>query len=253
MKLSDRPCFEEYKSQIEERIAGQLANFHKHDLDLGYNLKASSVYSSNIEGNSLNLNSYMNLKLQSEISKNKEVKEIDDLVFAYEYAKSNSLSETAFLESHRVLSKTILIKSKQGKYRQERIGVFSDRGLVYLALEEEYVVQEMQLFSEEIQALLVSNLTLTEIFYFASLIHLRFVHIHPFSDGNGRAGRILEKWFLSGKIGSQMWGLPSEKYYRTHQSDYYDYLNLGVNFYVLDYARALNFLLMLPKSFEESF
>jgi hypothetical protein len=33
-----------------------------------------------------------------------------------------------------------------------------------------------------------------EVFYFASLIYLRFAHIHPFRNGNGRAARLLDKW-----------------------------------------------------------
>ncbi len=89
-----------------------------------------------------------------------------------------------------------MIKSKQGKYRQEPLGVFSDRGLVYLAVEPEYVQQQMAELFSEIAVLTSAYLSLDEVFYFASLIHLRFVHIHPFADGNGRAARILEKWFL---------------------------------------------------------
>jgi len=127
MNLTDRPCFGAYEKEIAGELAGLIAGFQSQELDLGYNLKASSVYSSNIEGNSLNLNSYMNLKMLNDVSKNKEVKEIDDLVKAYEYAITESLTEKAFLEAHRLLSRTILIKSKQGKYRQEPIGVFSDR------------------------------------------------------------------------------------------------------------------------------
>ncbi|MBN1116921.1 MAG: Fic family protein [Bacteroidales bacterium] len=34
-------------------------------------------------------------------------------------------------------------------------------------------------------------------FYFASLIHLRFAHIHLFRDDNGRAARLIEKWFVA--------------------------------------------------------
>lgn len=250
MKLSDRPCFAEYRRETASRLSALVAGFQSRELDLGYNLKASSVYSSNIEGNSVDLNSYMNLKMRNEVSRNKEVKEIDDLVEAYEYAGTQLLSEKPFLETHRLLSRTILIKSKQGRYRQEPVGVFSDHGLVYLAVEPEFVQLQMTDLFAEIAGLISSDLSLEEIFYFASLIHLRFAHIHPFSDGNGRAARVLEKWFLVEKLGKRFWGLLSEKNYRIHQPEYYECINLGVNFYVLDYSKALPFLRMLPRSVE---
>ena len=225
-----------------------VAGFQSQKLDLGYNLRASSVYSSNIEGNSVDLNSYMNQKMRNEASRKKEIKEIDDLVEAYEFSGTKPLNEKSFLEAHRLLSRTILIKSKQGKYRQEPVGVFSDRGLVYLAVEPEFVQPQMAGLFAEIEGLTSTELSLEETFYFASLIHLRFVHIHPFSDGNGRAARILEKWFLVEKLGTQFWGLLSEKNYRVHQQEYYECINLGVNFYVLDYSKALPFLQMLPRA-----
>ena len=245
MRLFDRPCFSDYEKEISGELPELVAGFQSQELDLGYNLKASSVYSSNIEGNSLNLNSYMNLKMRKDLGKNKEIKEIDDLVEAYEYARTKNLTEKTFLETHRLLSRTILIKSKQGKYRQEPIGVFSDRGLVYLAVEPNFVHQHMTDLFTEIEDLLKSNLVLEEVFYFASLVHLRFVHIHPFSDGNGRAARILEKWFIVQKLGERFWGLLSEKNYKTYQKEYYENINLGVNFYVLDYSKSLPFLRML--------
>ncbi|MDR1987408.1 MAG: hypothetical protein LBQ24_01205 [Candidatus Peribacteria bacterium] len=45
--------------------------------------------------------------------KNKDVEEIDNLIEAYNFAKTNSLNEENFLYSHYVLSKTLLIKSKR--------------------------------------------------------------------------------------------------------------------------------------------
>ena len=102
-----------------------------------------------------------------------------------------------------------------------------------------------ELFSG-IEELLLSNISIEEVFYFASLIHMKFVHIHPFRDGNGRAARILEKWFVSAKLGEEFWKLPSEKYYKEKQADYYKNLNLGVNYYVLNYDKSLPFLTMLP-------
>jgi len=123
--------------------------------------------------------------------------------------------------------------------------VFGQSGLVYLAVEAEHVAAVMKSFFDEISTLLAASLSLEEVFYFAALIHLRFVHIHPFADGNGRAARLLEKWFLAQKLGKLFWNLPSEKYYKDHQADYYNNINLGVNFYELDYNKCLPFLVML--------
>ncbi len=61
-----------------------------------------------------------------------------------------------------------------------------------------------QLFSD-ISKLINETLTTPEVFYFASLLHLMFVHIHPFRDGNGRAVRLVEKWFITEKPGKEYW------------------------------------------------
>jgi Fic family protein len=124
--------------------------------------------------------------------------------------------------------------------------VFGKEGLVYLAVEPEFVQQEMTSFFADIQELLSEMLSAEEVFYFASFIHLRFVHIHPFRDGNGRAARLIEKWFVAEKLGKQFWKIPSEKYYKDNQSRYYSAINMGVNFYALNYDKCVDFLTMLP-------
>ena len=47
----------------------------------------------------------------------------------------------------------------------------------------------------------------------AARLHVDFVGIHPFVDGNGRATRLIEKWFLAKKLGDIAWFITSEKNY----------------------------------------
>lgn len=86
-------------------------------------------------------------------------------------------------------------------------------------------------------------------FYYASLIHLVYVKIHPFNDGNGRTGRLLEKWFLSAKLGGKAWYIGSEHYYYNNLQAYYNNLSkVGLFYDELSYEKSIPFLLMLPNA-----
>ena len=65
-------------------------------------MTASAVASSQIEGSTLNLNSYYRAK-QNKIV-NKEVVEIEDLITAYQYAKRYNLNIQNFCKSHEILA-----------------------------------------------------------------------------------------------------------------------------------------------------
>ena len=249
MKITERKYFKEYSEKVGNQIIALISNFDFSECksNFDYLTKASAVYSSNIEGNSIDLNSYMNYELSKEkFKQGKEIEEIEQLIQAYVFAQSNPLNEKNLLKSHEVLSKSLLIKSKRGKYRVEPVGVFGKSRIAYLAVEPDLVGEYMKTFFDELSTLLKEDLTQEEVFYFASLIHLRFVHIHPFRDGNGRAARLIEKWFISEKLGKSFWQIPSEEYYKNNQQKYYDTINLGVNFYELNYNKCLPFLEMLP-------
>jgi Fic family protein len=141
-----------------------------------------------------------------------------------------------------------LIKSKRWKYRDEKVWVFWKNWLVYLAIEAEKITDEMKKLFLDIDYLLDSKLNTQEVFYFASMIHLVFVHIHPFSDWNGRTARLLEKWFLVSKLWYDFWKLESERFYKENRENYYKNINIWVNYYELNYDRSIEFLFMLPKS-----
>lgn len=245
MKILTEKYLKKYLQNIWEidflKLENKLKNF-----DFNYLLEASSVYSSNIEWNSIDLNSFMNSKINKR--KSKDLKEIESLIKAYNFAKDNVLNEKNLLYTHNLSSQTILIKSKRWKYRNEKVGVFWKNWLVYIAIEPEFVETKMEDLFDDISHLLKKDLSFEEVFYYSSLIHLVFVHIHPFSDWNGRTARLLEKWFLAYKLGNNFWKISSEEYYFKNRQTYYQNINLWVNFYELNYDLSLDFLLMLIKS-----
>jgi Fic family protein len=249
MRITERKYLDRYIKSIGNKIPEWIEgfDFSENRGEFEYLTKSSAVYSSNIEGNSIDLNSYMNYEMNKDKFKSgKELEEIEDLIEAYEFAQANKLNENNLLNCHKIFSDTLLIRSKRGKYRIEQVGVFGKAGLAYMAVEPEFVEKEMKLLFQDLSELISSNLDETVVFYFASLIHLRFAHIHPFRDGNGLAARLIEKWFVAEKLGHNFWKIPSEEYYKNNQSRYYETINLGVNFYELNYDRCIGFLEMLP-------
>ena len=181
-----------------------------------------------------------------------EIEEIDDLAGAYLFAREKEMTIENLLEAHSIFAKRIISNKKEiGKLRKIKVGVGSEGKLIYLAIEPELVKEEIKKLFCDINILLKGNLSIEEVFYFASMIHLIFVNIHPFVDGNGRATRLLEKWFLSVKLGEMGWNIESEKYYFLHRNNYYQNLKLGANYYVINYDLCLPFLLMLPESLRQ--
>ncbi|MEO6232529.1 MAG: Fic family protein [Ferruginibacter sp.] len=251
LKILNEEYFSNYKNQLKIDIESNFATFknksHTVD-DFKFYLANSAVHSSNIEGNTVSFDTYLKSTEFNLHLKTKEIKEIDNLIAAYQFAKENDLTFGNILKAHEILTQSILIKKERGKIRKVKVGVRSDGRLIYLAIEPEYIKEELQKLFSDILLLLKAKLTETEIFYFAAYIHLVFVNIHPFVDGNGRAARLIEKWFLSKMLGENAWFITSEKNYWDNRSAYYMNLQIGVNYYEVKYEKSIPFLLMLPNS-----
>lgn len=122
----------------------------------------------------------------------------------------------------------------------------------YVAAIPGSVASEVMRFFEDLDYLTEQPLAAEEAFFFAALLHLVWVKIHPFSDGNGRTARLLEKWFLAHHLGEKAWFLQSEKYYDEQHATYYRHLRaLGLEYEILDYSKALPFLQLLPGSLSQ--
>ncbi len=254
-KLIQAVNFQVYSSSIQNKLSEKVDNLKiKTEItqdDFEFYLTSSSLFSSKIEGNSLDANSFFNNRNKPNSIKKKEVAEIEALLSAYKFAFLNKITRKNFLQTHFILSETLLPMNERGTLRNVQIGIRDASSMkpIYLAVEPEYLKTEFDKLFQDIEFLLQSELTLNETFYFASLLHLWIAMIHPFADGNGRSARLLEKWFLAQKIGEIAWSINSEKHYWDNRNEYYDKIAIGYNYYDLHWDRSLPFLMLLPNSF----
>ncbi len=254
LKILREDLFDNYKKQLKvdiENLCAVITIKPQTSDDFKFYLANSAVHSSNIEGNTINFDTYLKSSEYNLHLKTKEIKEIDDLIEAYQFAAENDLTIVNVLKAHEILTRAILVKKERGKIRKVKVGVRSEGRLIYLAVEPEFIKQELEKLFEDILLLLQSELTATEVFYYAAYIHLVFVYIHPFVDGNGRATRLIEKWFLAKKLGGNAWFIESEKHYWDNRPYYYKNLQLGPNYYEVNYERSIPFLLMLAESLQK--
>lgn len=251
LQLLKQEHFQVYKTQLAvdvETAYATLKNKPQNVDDFKFYLTNAAVHSSNIEGNTVNFDTYLKASEFNLHLKTKEIKEIEELIAAYQFARENDLLLDNILKAHEILTQSILVKKERGKIRKVKVGVRSEGRLIYLAVEPEFIKQELEKLFADISILLKTKLTTEEIFYYAAFIHLRFVNIHPFVDGNGRATRLIEKWFLAKKLGENAWCITSEKNYRDNRPTYYKNLQIGVNYYEIKYEKSIPFLLMLPNA-----
>lgn len=254
MKLLQIQYFEEYKKQLSFNIDEaftKLLNKPQNIDDFEFYLANSAVHSSNIEGNTVSFDTYLKATEHNLHLKTKEIKEIEELIKAYQFAQENDLTLLNILKAHQIIATTILLKKERGKIRKVKVGVRSEGRLIYLAIEPEFIKAELEKLFEDISFLVASKLTVEEVFYYAAYIHLVFVNIHPFIDGNGRTTRLLEKWFLAKMLGEKAWFITSEKNYWDNRPTYYKNLQLGVNYYEVKYGKSIPFLLMLPNALKD--
>jgi len=256
LKILRPEYFIQYQSQLKIDVETTFATINNKPQsleDFKFYLANSAVHSSNIEGNTVSFDTFLKSSEFNLHLKTKEIKEIEDLIAAYQFARENDLSIEKILKTHEILTQSILIKKERGKIRKVKVGVRSEGRLIYLAVEPEFIKQELEKLISDISILLKSQLSVTEIFYYAAFIHLVFVNIHPFVDGNGRATRLIEKWFLAKMLGENAWFITSEKNYWDNRPVYYKNLQIGVNYYEVNYEKSIPFLLMLPNALLNTF
>lgn len=253
LKIISTDLLGQYKSMLSKDLQSSFDKLQDAEIStdsFSFYTSVSSVFSSKIEGEEIELDSYIKHKKFGIEFLPDYTKKIDDLYNAYTFAKTNVLNKKNIEEAHKLLSKHIVAKHLQGKMRIQNMYVSTPDGKIeYVAAAPSEVKGEMEKLHHDVAVLLHQELSINETFFFAAMIHLVFVKIHPWSDGNGRSARLIEKWFLAQKLGEKSWFVQSEKnYYQQHQIYYNNIRLLGLEYPDLDYSQSLPFLLMLPNS-----
>jgi len=228
---------ENLKLKSEEKIPFDYFSFYN---------SVSSVYSSKIEGENIEADSYMKHKFLNVRYEGDYTKKADDLFEAYEFSQNKKLNKKNVLKAHKILSQNLLSANQRGIIRINPMFVLNeDDRIEYVASDPRKVKTEWNKLFSDIKKLRKAKLSIVEIFYYASFIHLVFLKIHPLQDGNGRTARLMEKWFLREQIGDQAISIELEKNYYSNKPKYYDNIRaIGLEYEELEYGNGLEFLLM---------
>ena len=254
LQIIPTDLLDEYSKQVPDTLKVLFEALHNAEIStdsFNFYISVSAMASSKIEGEPMEIDSYIKHKMLN-IEYNKDlIEKPDDLYKAYLFAQNNPLTKTNFLQSHTIIANHLLPKHNQGVCRKGNMVVMEHNTfrIQYEAASADVVEQLISILWKDIATLLKATLSIKEVFFYASFIHIVFVNIHPFEDGNGRAARLLEKWFIAEVLGDKAWFIQSELYYYQNINGYYQNLNrLGMFYEQLDYSKALPLLLMLPSS-----
>lgn len=168
-----------------------------------------------IEGNNLTENQVRDIiNGKNVVAPLKEIQEVKNAIATYElYPTLNPFSVEDLLKAHGVMMQALT--GDAGRFRAGGVGVFSEKECVHMAPPADRVpmlVNDLfEWLTESTDHLLIRS----------CVFHYEFEFIHPFSDGNGRMGRLWQSLIL-GRLHPLFEHLPVENMVYANQQAYYD-------------------------------
>jgi Fic family protein len=146
----------------------------------------------------------------------REIQEVRNAFAAYEAMEGwNPTSRRDLLAAHKFLMAGLV--DDAGMFRSSGVGVFKGKEVVHMAPPAKRVTQLMDELLEWLKITEAHPLVASSIF------HYEFEFIHPFTDGNGRMGRLWQTLILN-RWNKLFANIPVESLVHEHQSKYYQAL-----------------------------
>jgi len=148
------------------------------------------------------------------IGPQKDILEVQNAIKVYEQIQDiNSYTQKDLLKYHKLLMTSLVPDA--GLYRKGQVGVFDDEKAIFMAPPADRVPSLMNNLYDYL------NNYDENIFIKSCVFHYEFEFIHPFSDGNGRMGRLFQTCLLA-KEEELFYYLPVESIIKKKQQAYYD-------------------------------
>lgn len=168
-----------------------------------------------IEGNSLTIEQIADL-IQGKrvLAPKKDLIEVKNAIELYSKINNiNPLNIKVLLKSHAILMKDLV--KEPGKFRTTGVGILKGNEIAHLAPPAKIVPELMQNLFEFLNAKNNISWLLK-----SCIFHYEFEYIHPFTDGNGRIGRLWQQLILMKEY--PIFGfIPVEEIIKKNQNKYY--------------------------------
>lgn len=188
----------------------------EHGLKLRKANRIKTIHSSlAIEGNTLTEDEVRDIiNGKQVVAPLRQIQEVKNAIRVYDlYSRLNPFAEKDLLKAHGIMMESLA--DDAGRYRNGGVGVFGESGLVHLAPPPQRIPELMgNLFTwlkKSKDHLLIRS----------CVFHYEFEFIHPFSDGNGRTGRLWQSLIL-GRLNPLFEHLPVENMVYANQQEYYE-------------------------------
>ena len=171
-----------------------------------------------IEGNTLSLDQVTAvIENKPVMGLPNEIREVQNAIHVYSRLSTyKSGSEKSFLKAHADLLKGLIPDA--GRYRAKDVGVLAGSNVAHIAPSARLVPKLVgDLFKY------LKSRSAEHPFIKSSVFHYEIEFIHPFSDGNGRMGRLWQTLMLT-EYNSVFAYIPIESVIKDCQNDYYSSL-----------------------------